>query len=67
MIDKNSETWETVSTELDKEAERVQKLILARGLSHDDSNYQRGYHAALLKIKALASPVTPQKIATIDY
>jgi hypothetical protein len=67
MIDKNSQTWETVSTELDKEAERVQKLILARGLSHDESNYCRGYHAALLKIKALENPVVTEKVTPTQY
>jgi len=67
MIDKASQTWEAVSAELDKEAERVQKLILARGQSHDESNYHRGYHAALLKIKALANPVIEPKVITTQY
>lgn len=67
MIDKQSETWQTVAAELGKEAERVQTLILTRGLSHDESNYCRGYHAALMKIRALQNPVITQPPQPADY
>ena len=68
MIDKTSQTWETISAETTKELERVQRLVLMRGVSHDESNYYRGYYAALLKIQALATPPEPEAaIAMIDY
>jgi hypothetical protein len=67
MIDKNSQTWETVSKELDGELLKTQQRIMARGMSVDDTQYWRGYHAALLKIKALPDPVAAVNVPATTY
>ena len=67
MINKDSETWATINDELIKETNRAQKALLQRGMSHDDSNFYRGYHAALARIQALENPVLKAAINLGDY
>jgi hypothetical protein len=67
MIDKFSQTWQVVNENLTTEIERAQKQVLTRGLSHDETNFYRGYHAALLKIKALENPVVNEKLTPNSY
>jgi len=65
MIDKSSQTWEAVTKEINAELNKTQQRIMARGMTEDDTQYWRGYHAALLKIKALPNPgILPDVTAT---
>lgn len=52
MIDKQSETWEELVKIIDAEMADTQKRLLSKSSDMNDTQFNRGYYAALAKIKA---------------
>lgn len=55
-IDIHSKTWQTVNAYIEKKKENTMKAVLQNGCTADQTQYMRGYYAALQELKDMAEP-----------
>ena len=55
-IDIHSKTWQTIKAHIDKKQEATLKSIIQEGCTSEQTQYLRGYYAALQEIKDMTTP-----------